>query len=350
MTRKKRLGRGLEALLGVSGDKPSNSNDGDNSVALDEPTTFSIAGRSNDDDALTDERSYSIDNESFSQFASPVKEENDIVKLSVYEVDKNPFQPRREFSESEIDSLSESLKDHDLLQPILVRKVGNRYQLISGERRLRAATKAGWTTIPAQIREADDRLVAELAIVENLQRKDLNAIEKAKSFKRYIDQHGCTQEELAGRLKIDRSTLTNLIRLLELPELVQQSLQQDSISAGHARSLLPLGDKATQVAFCNRIQAENWSVRQTERQVTEYLSGDLDEKDASPKPAKSNKNPQIKSLMQDLKRALGTPVDIKPGTRGKGKIVLHYENPAEFERIFALLSGQNEPDKSRRVA
>jgi ParB family chromosome partitioning protein len=120
-----------------------------------------------------------------------------LVQLPLAEIEENPFQPRREFSSAEIVSLSESLKEHDLLQPILVRRVNGRYQLISGERRLRAAKHAGWTTIPARVREADDRLVAELAIVENLQRKDLNPVEKALSFKRYLDEHRCTQDDLA---------------------------------------------------------------------------------------------------------------------------------------------------------
>ena len=139
------------------------------------------------------------------------------LQLPVDEIEENPFQPRRDFSEAEIASLAESLKEHDMLQPILVRRVDGRYQLISGERRLRAAKHAGWTTIPARVREADDRLVAELAIVENLQRKDLNPVEKALSFKRYLDEHRCTQDDLARRLKIDRSTIANLMRLLELP-------------------------------------------------------------------------------------------------------------------------------------
>ncbi len=138
---------------------------------------------------------------------------NDTINLSVFEIEDNPFQPRRVFSESEIASLAESLKEHDILQPILVRIVDGRYQLISGERRLRAAIKANWQTIPARVREADDRLVSELAIVENLQRKDLNPIEKAMSFRRYLDEHGSTQEDLANRLKIDRSTIANLMRL-----------------------------------------------------------------------------------------------------------------------------------------
>ena len=134
------------------------------------------------------------------------------------------------------------------LQPVVVRRVDDRYQLIAGERRLRAAKQAGWTDVPVNIIEADDRQTAELAIVENLQRKDLNPLEKAASFQRYLEQYGCTQEELAGRLKLDRSTIANLIRLLELPEPVQDAVRQGKITPGHARALLPLGEEREQVA------------------------------------------------------------------------------------------------------
>ncbi len=167
--------------------------------------------------------------------------------LSVYEIDNNPFQPRRKFNEEEIAALAESIKEHKQLQPVLVRRVGERYQLISGERRLRATIYAGLKTIRAEVRQADDRLVAELAIVENLQRKDLDAIEKALSFRRYLTEHKCTQDDLAKRLKIDRSTIANLMRLLELPDVIQQAVQSDKLTAGHARALLPLGDEAQQI-------------------------------------------------------------------------------------------------------
>ncbi|GAH07687.1 unnamed protein product, partial [marine sediment metagenome] len=196
----------------------------------------------------------------------------DLMLLAVDEIQDNPFQPRREFGEAELASLAESLKEHDMLQPILVRRVDERWQLISGERRLRAAVRAGWSQVPARVREADDRLVAELAIVENLQRKDLNPIEKALSFQRYIEQHGCTQEELGQRLKINRSTIANLVRLLELPDSVQEALRRGSITAGHARALLPLGEDRAQIEFCDRIRGEGINVRETERLVQQQIA------------------------------------------------------------------------------
>ncbi|MCP4081195.1 MAG: ParB/RepB/Spo0J family partition protein [Planctomycetaceae bacterium] len=299
MNKKKRLGRGLEALL-----------------------------------SATSELEHSVD---VSQEPDRESTTSDTVQLSVYEIDDNPFQPRREFSESEIASLTESLKSHDMLQPILVRVVNDRYQLISGERRLRAAIQAGWSTIPARVRQADDRLVAELAIVENLQRKDLNAIEKALSFRRYIDEHGCTQEHLAGRLKIDRSTLTNLMRLLELPTLVQDALRGGSITMGHARALLPLGDERVQLEFCNRIQKEGISVRQTERDVAERIA--KEDGAGSVAPKKKTQNQQIEALQHELKMALGTRVDLRQNTRGNGRITIHFADNREFDRLRAILSG-----------
>src|SRR5262249_8076122 len=148
-----------------------------------------------------------------------------LMQIHVYEIENNPFQPRRDFDEAAIAELSESLEEHGMIQPLVVRRNGERYQLIAGERRLRAAIRAGWQAVPAQVRGADDRQMCEVAIVENLQRKDLNPLEKAASFQQYLERYGCTQEELAGRLKIDRSTIANLIRLLELPDQIQQSLR-----------------------------------------------------------------------------------------------------------------------------
>lgn len=304
MNRSKRLGRGLEALLGVVSDNDSRAPQGPHDAG--QPATESTT--------------------------------SGIVHLSVYEIDDNPFQPRREFSESEIGSLAESLKEHDILQPILVRVVDGRYQLISGERRLRAAIQANWQTIPARIRQADDRLVAELAIVENLQRKDLNPIEKAMSFRRYIDQHQCTQEDLAARLKLDRSTISNLIRLLELPTNIQDALSRSEISAGHARALLPLGEEAIQIEFCDRIRAERWSVRETERTVSERVNSDeqiipFQQATRTRRP----RNPQIDAIERQLKLALGTKVRVRQNARGRGQIQIEFANPAEFERLQAIL-------------
>ena len=269
--------------------------------------------------------------------------------LPVGIIDANPFQPRRQFNTSEIESLAESLKEHQQLQPILVRRVGERYQLISGERRLRATVFAGLPTIRAEVRVADDRLIAELAIIENLQRKDLNSIEKALSFKRYITEHKCTQDELAQRLKIDRSTIANMMRLLELPEIVTDAVQRDEITAGHAKALLSLGSIKEQVAALQKIQEEGWSVRETEAQVAETLAKAAADEDgilgALPR-RKASKSDQLASLERDLKMSLGTRVDISQTSRGRGKIAIHFTSVEEFDRLRNILAN----DLKRKAA
>jgi len=170
--------------------------------------------------------------------------------IDVRQIDANPFQPRQDFDSGDTDTLAESVSAHGLLQPLVVRRVGDRYQLVAGERRLRAVKQAGWSEVSAQVVEADDREATELALVENLLRKDLNPLEKAASFQRYLEKFGCTQEELATRIQRDRSTVANLIRLLELPQAVQDAVRSGEVSQGHARALLPLGEEDEQVEFC----------------------------------------------------------------------------------------------------
>ena len=322
MSKDRRLGRGLAALLG----DPLQQRVEEDSSAAPEPA---MRPRLHQPEQVES---------SLAPTDAPETTGSGIHLLDVHEIQENPFQPRREFNEVEIASLAESLKDHDMLQPILVRQVDGCWQLISGERRLRAAIRAGWEKIPARVREADDRLVAELAIVENLQRKDLNPIEKALSFQRYLQEHDCTKEDLGKRLKIDRSTIANLLRLLELPENVQQSLRDGQISAGHARALLPLGDEHLQIEFSRRIQADGLSVREVERQVQEKIQEDdqLSEEwpdqegDGSKRSRATN---QVASLEQELRNLLGTKVEIRQTTSGRGRIVLHFKNPSEFERL-----------------
>ncbi|MFV2069798.1 MAG: ParB/RepB/Spo0J family partition protein, partial [Pirellulales bacterium] len=233
MSKERRLGRGLEALLG----RPGEEADG-------------VQGQGLQGGPQPD--------------PPPTTPDNGLAWIDVGQIDRNPYQPRCDFDEAALDELRQSIETHGLLQPLVIRRAGDRFQLIAGERRLRAAKAAGWAQVPVQIRDVDDRQLAELAIVENIQRKDLNPLEKAASFQRYLQQYECTQEELARRVKIDRSTIANLIRLLELPDTVQQALRVGAITMGHARALLPLGDEREQLAFCRRIREESLSVRDTE--------------------------------------------------------------------------------------
>lgn len=270
------------------------------------------------------------------------------LELSVNEIENNPFQPRREFNQEEIASLAESIKNHQQLQPILVRIVDGRYQLISGERRLRATIHAGLHTIRAEVREADDRLVAELAIIENLQRKDLSPIEKALSFKRYIQEHKCKQDDLARRLSIDRSTIANLMRLLELPQPILDLLSSSEISAGHARALLPIGDEDIQINIAKKIMDDRWSVRATESYVTDLLKKDEDE-DTGRKVINVSRqkrrtiSPQVEAMQQEMRHIFGTKVEIKSSARGKGKITIHFTDPDEFDRLREVLCDAAKP-------
>jgi len=267
--------------------------------------------------------------------------EGGLLQAHVYDIENNPFQPRKEFDPAAIEELSESLEQHGMIQPLVVRRHGERYQLISGERRLRAAIKAGWQTVPVQVRDADDRQMSEMAIVENLQRKDLNPLEKAQSFREYLQRYGCTQDELARRLSVDRSTIANLIRLLELPEAIQAAIHAGSLTQGHARALLPLGDEREQMAFCQRIQDEGLSVRATE-ELVQLAIHDADEIPLSvvggtppqkSKPKSRRSSDQIAALEQELRLALGTKVEIKQRAGGRGQIVVHFASVDEFERL-----------------
>jgi ParB family chromosome partitioning protein len=305
VSKERRLGRGLEALLGRP---PEGYGDG-------EPQQLNVTG---DDSG------------------------GNLVQVNVYELDSNPYQPRRDFDEADLNSLAESIKQHGLIQPLCVRHIGGRYQLVAGERRLRAAIKAGWSEVPAQVIEADDRQVAELAIVENLQRKDLNALEKAASFQQYLERYQCTQEELAQRLQIDRSTVANLIRLLDLPDDVQQAVRTGGISPGHARALLPLGDEREQIEFCRRIQTEGLSVRNIESLVQEAMrDGELNvvssegERSSAPKL----RSEHLGLLEQEFRTALGTKVDVRQTSKGRGRLVIHFKTHDEFERLRSILLG-----------
>lgn len=313
MTKDRRLGKGLAALLGT----PLES------------------------DGLDSQSSHEFESTSATAVASDSRPGIKSLEIDVELIDANPFQPRREFNPEEIESLAESLKSHQQLQPILVRAIGDRYQLISGERRLRATRHAGLPTIRAEIRSVDDRLVSELAIIENLQRKDLNAIEKAMSFKRYIAEHRCTQEELANRLKIDRSTIANFMRLLELPQKILDQIQREETTFGHGRAVLTLSTEAQQIAMIDRAIRDKWTVREIERRVAEQVAQEQAEELGMDGVASRQKAPSrsdhLAAMETHLKRCLGTRVDIHQTTRGKGRITIHFTDAQEFERLRAML-------------
>ncbi len=318
MSRERRLGRGLEALLGRS----------------PEPAAKPPAEQ---------EQSLSI-YEGAEQITSS---EDGQRWLELSALDSNPYQPRQNFNETEIADLCDSIRAHGFLQPIVVRNVGERFQIIAGERRCRAAQMASWERVPVIIREADDRQMAELAIVENVQRKDLNALEKALSFQRYLEEYGCTQEELAARVNIDRSTVANLIRLLELPEEVKQMVVVGQITQGHARALLPLGDEQEQRDFAQQVSRESLSVRATEQLVHDHIhQADVEplsviDSQGNTRPARRSPSAHLLQIEAQLKLALGAKVDLKQSTKGRGRITIHFKNLEEFERLRAILSGDS---------
>jgi ParB family chromosome partitioning protein len=262
----------------------------------------------------------------------------ELIQIAVDQIDPNPFQPRRVFNAEEIASLADSLRQHGMLQPVLVRFAGERYQLIAGERRLRASIEAQLHEVPARVLALDDQRVFELAMVENLQREDLNAIDKASAFREYLARYGGTQEELAGRLGVDRSTVSNLIRLLELPGEVLDAVRTNDITQGHARALLALSDHEIQLVSCRRIITEHLSVRQTEALVTTGAPTPsrprLRRDPAHPHDAKA---PHILALEQQLHQMLGTTVVVRLKNHDRGQIIIDYQSREEFDRLAVML-------------
>lgn len=339
----RRLGKGLAALLGTPVDDEPNPA---------EATTAELQRTASQQRAAAGAKPAAGPAEPLpavtaKQFAAASSDGSAVLQIPVDQIDPNPFQPRRDFNPEEIASLAESLKRHEQLQPVLVRRVGDRYQLISGERRLRATIHAGRPTVRAEVRTADDRLVAELAIVENMERKDLNPVEKALSFKRYIDQHQCKHEALASRLGLDRSTVANLMRLLELPQQILDWIVSGELTAGHARALLPLGEEDVQIRIARQIQEEGWSVRKTESEVGEMLRSELEAETGTATAGKVRQKrtvtPHIDALQTELRHQLGTKVEIRQTAKGKGKITIHFTSADEFDRLRAILADQSTP-------
>jgi ParB family chromosome partitioning protein len=259
-------------------------------------------------------------------------------------ISRNPYQPRKEFAEEALAEMVESIVQHGVLQPLLVRPFDGGYQLIAGERRLLAARKAGLATVPCRVVDYDDKTVCEVAIVENVQRADLNDLEQAQSFQDYLQKFGGTIEELAAKLGKNRSTVSNVLRLLELPDFVKIALSNGRISAGHARALLPLDEETDQIAMCRQIEAEKLSVRQTEEAVRLKLH-EADGGDTIPFGSGSGSSKSgavaagnhVLELQQQLRELLGTKVEIKLKGKDSGRLVIHFGSNAEFDRVVGFL-------------
>lgn len=252
-------------------------------------------------------------------------------EIEVDKIDLNPYQPRTHFDENALQELSDSILKLGVIQPITVRAVDGRYQLISGERRLRAVKLAGLKTIPAFTRTADDQGMLEMALVENIQREDLNAIEVAISYQRLIDECALTQETLAERVGKKRATVTNYMRLLRLPAEIQVGISESKISMGHARALVNVDDTSLQLSIYNKIINEDLSVRKVEELVRDSQNH------KAPKASKPKSSTLAESeimLHEHLTNKLGLRADVKPGGKGDGKIVISYNNPDELDLIL----------------
>ena len=255
-------------------------------------------------------------------------------EVGIDRIDQNPNQPRKTFDEDELAALSESIKHHGVLQPVVVRQVGDRFQLVAGERRLRAAQSIGVEAIPVRIVDFNDQQVMEAALAENIQRSDLNPIEKAQGFREYLGRFEMTHEDLAGRLGLDRSTVTNLVRLLDLPESVQSAVRGGQITAGHARALLAVSDAQKQEVLCKEIITKGLSVRATEALTKEQKAEAPVEKAAKPNPDKTT---HVLALEEELQRGLSTRVEIRLKSKEKGQIILAFDSNDDFERILEVL-------------
>jgi ParB family chromosome partitioning protein len=235
----------------------------------------------------------------------------------------NPFQPRADFDEDEIKLLAESLRREGMLQPVVVRPAGGSYQIVAGERRWRAARLAGLDRIPVVVRELDDRKALEIALVENLQRRDLNPMEKARGFRQLMQMNGWTQEELADTVGLSRPSVANFMRLLELPPEVQEAVSRGTITMGHARALLSVSQRGTQFQMLKRIIQEELSVRELEKLLTRRPAA---------VPVARSKDAYVLELEQKLRDRLGVKVDIQPGA-----LMIRYSSDAELGAVLRRL-------------
>ena len=285
----RRLGRGLEALLGTGG----------------------LA--SSDDGALK--------------------------SIPISQISRNPYQPRQEFNTEELAELQESLKASGLLQPITVRRRPGKdgFELIAGERRLRAATKAGWKEIPAIIKEIDDKTILTLALVENLQRTDLNPIEEGEGYHQLSQEFGLTQQQIAETVGKDRTTIANMLRLLQLPESVRRLLQEGQLTMGHAKVLLGLDDAAKIADLAREIVNDGLTVREVERRLRDVASTRRGKKSGRPR-AIDRQSPELKRIEDRLRRFLQTDAVIKVSPHNRGTLTIHFYSADDLERLLELLS------------
>lgn len=265
---------------------------------------------------------------------------SDYQRLPISGIRPNPYQPRREFREADLAELQASLKASGLLQPITVRPAAGGYELISGERRLRAATRLGWTDIPAIVRDVDDRTLLTLALVENLQRADLNAVEEARGYRRLAEEFGYTHAQIAEAVGKDRTSVTSLLRILQLPPAVLDIVERGDLSAGHARALVSLEDDRRALALANEAVAHQLSVREMERRVRDMLQP-APPRRAPVKPAAGagGTAPVLKRMEDELRRRLQTDVHIRLSAPERGTVEVAFYSADDLERVLDIIVG-----------
>lgn len=254
--------------------------------------------------------------------------------INIHDIMPNANQPRKTFSEEKIDELAKSIKEHGIIQPIVVRKKDKSYEIVAGERRWRAARKAELTQVPCLIRELSDEQNMLIAIIENMQREDLNPVEEAEGLNQMIATFGMTQEQISRSVGKSRPYIANSLRLLKLPDYIKEDMAEGRISAAHGRTLIPVEDETVRKALCERIIKEGLSVRETERLVSEQG------KAKKRRPAAKIKNPDVARVEEELKETLGTRVTINQNGK-KGKIEIEFFSRDELDRLIDLLKSLN---------
>jgi ParB family chromosome partitioning protein len=269
------------------------------------------------------------------QVKQPEKDLSNEIEIS--KIEANPYQPRTKFDEEALNELAQSIKELGIVQPITLRKINNNsYQLIAGERRFRAAKIAGLTKIPAYVRLAEDDKMLELALVENIQREDLDSIEVAISYQRLIDECKLTQESLSERVGKKRSTISNYLRLLKLPAEIQKGIREKRLLMGHARALVNVDSPKDQLKLFELTVQNDYSVRKVEELVREMNNGT-----ESKKPTKQSLPQEYESLKDHLSKHFSTKVDLKRTNNGKGKIIIPFKSDDDLERILAVMDQMN---------
>jgi len=257
-----------------------------------------------------------------------------VAMLPLNQIETNPFQPRTEFDQQALEELSASIRVHGLIQPVTVRRLNDRaYQLISGERRFRASQMAGLTEVPAYVRIADDQQMLEMALIENIQREDLNAVEIAISYQRLIDECALTHDGLSDRVGKQRSTITNYLRLLRLPPEIQRAIKERKLTMGHARALAGMDNIALQLSLYRAVIEEDLSVRALEERVSRYQGGQRKETKQATPALPDN----LRRIQDQFSQFFGAKVQLKRDQRGKGQVVVNFENDAELNRLIDLL-------------